>query len=96
MAGRDDILFSAMRAQGKKIAVLPKEASYNAVMSQFRKFASLACISGKPKDHGFYSFRRGAVTGAINRGCDDHIVAEPMRVKGKDIVGIYATSSAKG
>ena len=56
MAGRDDILFSAMRAQGKKIAVLPKEASYNAVMSQFRKFASLACISGKPKDHGFYSF----------------------------------------
>ena len=66
-------------------------------MSQFCKFASLTCISGKPKGHGFYSFfRRGTVIGAINRGCDDHIVAKQMRVKGKDIVGTYATLSAKG
>ena len=35
-------------------------------------------------------FRRGAI-GANNRGCDDHIVAKQLRVKGKDIVGIYAT-----
>ena len=42
-----------------------------------------------------HSFRRGAVTGAVNRGCDDHIVAKQMRVKGKDIVGTYDTSSAK-
>ena len=60
-------------------------------MSQFRKFASLTCFSGKPKGHGFYSFFwRGAI-GANNRGCDDHIVAKQLRVKGKDIVGIYAT-----
>ena len=45
-----------MRAQGKKTAVLPKGASYNTVLSQFHKFASLTCISGKPKGHGFYSF----------------------------------------
>ena len=94
-SGRDDILFPAMRAQGKKTAVLPKVASYNAVLSQFRKFASLAGISGKPKDYGLHSFRRGAVTGAVNRGCDDHTVAKQMRVKGKDIVGTYATMSAK-
>ena len=94
-SGRDDILFPAMRAQGKKTAVLPKVASYNAVLSQFRKFASLACISGKPKDYGLHSFRRGAVTGAVNRGCDDHTVAKQMRVKGKNIVGTYATLSAK-
>jgi len=36
-SGRDDILFSAMRAQGRKTAVLPKVASYNAVLSQFRQ-----------------------------------------------------------
>ena len=61
-------------------------------MSQFRKFSSLACISGKPIGHGFYSFFwRGTVIGAINRGCDDHIVAKQLRVKGKGIVGIYAT-----
>ena len=58
-------------------------------MSQFRKFSSLACISGEPKGHGFFS--RGTVIGAINRGCDDLIVAKQMRVKGKDIVGTYAT-----
>ena len=61
-------------------------------MSQFRKFSSLTCISGKPKGHGFYSFFcRGTVIRAINRGCDDPIVAKQMRVKGKDIVGTYAT-----
>ena len=64
-------------------------------MSQFRKFASLASIFGKSKDYGLHSFRRGAVTGAVNRGCDDHTVAKQMRVKGKDIVGTYATMSAK-
>ena len=36
-------------------------------------------------------FWRGTVIGAINRGCDDPIVAKQMRVKGKDIVGTYAT-----
>ena len=36
-------------------------------------------------------FRRGTVIGAINRGCDDPIVAKQIRVKGKDIVGTYAT-----
>ena len=65
-------------------------------MSQFRKFASLTCISGKPKGHGFYSFLgevqlQGQLTGVD----DDHIVAKQMRVKGKDIVGTYATLSAK-
>ena len=61
-------------------------------MSQFRKFSSLACISGEPKGHGFYSFFcRGTVIGVINRGCDDPIVAKQIRVKGKDIVGTYAT-----
>ena len=64
-SGRDDILFPAMRAQGKKTAVLPKGVSYSAVQSQFCKFASLANISGKPKDYGLDSFRRGAVTGEL-------------------------------
>ena len=94
-SGKDGILFPAMRAQGKKLAVLPKEASYSAVLGQFRKFASLANIAGKPRDYGLHSFRRGAVTSAVNRGCDDHTVAKQMRVKGKDIVGTYATLSAK-
>ena len=61
-------------------------------MSQFRKFSSLTYISSKPKSHGFYSFFcRGTVIGDINRGCDDPIVAKQIRVKGKDIVGTYAT-----
>ena len=58
-------------------------------MSQFCKFSSLACISGEPKSHGFFSI--GTVIGEINRGCDDPIVAKQIRVKGKDIVGTYAT-----
>ena len=61
-------------------------------MSQFRKFSSLTYISSKPKSHGFYSFFcRGTVVGVNNRGCDDPIVAKQIRVKGKDIVGTYAT-----
>ena len=58
-------------------------------MNQFRKFSSLACISSEPKGRGFFSI--GTVIGEINRGCDDPIVAKQMRVKGKDIVGTYAT-----
>ena len=70
-------------------------SSYNIFLSQFSRFAVLANISGKPKEFGLHSFRRGAVTGAVNRGCDDHTVAKQMRVKGKDIVGTYATMSVK-
>ena len=44
---------------------------------------------------GYTVFRRGTVTGAVYGGCDDHTVAKQMRVKGKNMVGTYATMSAK-
>ena len=94
-SGKNGILFPALRGRGKVLGVLPKIASYASVLQQFKNFAKLADIKGKPKDYGLQSFRHGAVTHAVNNGCDKHTVLKQMRVVSLKTVATYATLSRK-
>ena len=87
------LLFPALRCRGKKVVVLSYAASYDCVLRQFKSYAEKARISGSPKDYGLHSCRRGAVTTAVNNGCDDHTVQKQMRVASSLTVRRYATLS---
>ena len=62
---------------------------------QFKSYAKDAGISGSPKEYGLHSCRRGAVTTAVNNGCDEHTVQKQMRVASVDTVHRYATLGKK-
>ena len=89
------LLFPSFRYSGKHLVALGKEASYDCVLNQFKSFAGKAGISGKPEDYGLHSCRRGAVTTAVNNGCDDHTVQKQMRVSSSSTVVRYASLSRK-
>ena len=89
------LLFPSFRYSGKKLVVLEKEASYDCVLNQFKLYAGKAGISGKPEDYGLHSCRRGAVTTAVNNGCDEHTVQKQMRVSSSSTVVRYASLSRK-
>ena len=48
--------------------------NYDCASKQFKHFAKEAGISGCPGDYGLHSFRRVAVTTAVNNDCDEHSV----------------------
>ena len=89
------LLFPSFRYSGKKLVVLKKEASYDCVLNQFKLYAGKAGVSGKPEDYGLHSCRRGAVTTAVNNGCDEHTVQKQMRVSSLSTVVRYASLSRK-
>ena len=89
------LLFPSFRYSGKNLVALEKKASYDCVLNQFKTFAGKAGISGKPEDYGLHSCRRGAVTTAVNNGCDDHTVQKQMRVSSSSTVVRYASLSRK-
>ena len=93
--GAGEVLFPTLRCQGKQTFRLGKPASYDCVLKQFKLYAKDAGISGSPKEYGLHSCRRGAVTTAVNNGCDEHTVQKQMRVASVDTVHRYATLGKK-
>jgi len=91
----NQILFPSLRQVGKNTKLLQHTATYDCVRKQFKHFAALANITGNPDDYGLHSMRRGAVTAAVNHGCQDHIIAKQMRVSGLGTVHRYATLDKK-
>ena len=89
------LLFPSFRCIGKKLRVLKKEASYDCVLNQFKTYARKAGVSGKPEEYGLHSCRRGAVTTAVNNGCDEHTVQKQMRVSSTSTVTRYASFNRK-
>ena len=65
------------------------------MLKQFKTLAKKSGISGKPEDYGLHSLRRGAVTTAVNNGCDEHTVMKQMRVASTNTVARYATLDRK-
>ena len=84
-------LFPTLSALNGKLRILPKAASYGAVRKQFKAALEGAGVSGKVADYGLHSMRRGAASGAVNNGCDDHTVMKQMRVSSTATVQRYAT-----
>ena len=89
------LLFPSFRYVGHKLVSLQGAASYDCVLKQFKTLAKKAGIAGKPEDYGLHSFRRGAVTTAVNNGCDEHTVMKQMRVASTNTVARYATLDRK-
>ena len=89
--GEGEVLFPTLKCQGKQTFRLGKPASYDCVMKQFKLYAKDAGISGSPREYGLHSCRRGAVTTAVNNGCDEHTVQKQMRVASVDTVHRYAS-----
>ena len=87
----DGFLFPALRSTSKGDGVLPRPASYNSVMRQFKEAVVAAGVAADPADYGLHSMRRGAVTSAINNGTSDHCVQKQMRVGSGATVRRYAT-----
>ena len=92
---RSFVLFPTLRFQGKHTFRLGKPASYDYVVMQFKFFTNDTGISSSPKEYRLHSCRRGAVTTAVNNGCDEHTVQKQMRVASVDTVHRYATLGKK-
>ena len=88
------ILFPTLWRRGNLVKPLRKIASYNCVLKQFKTWAEITKIKGKPADYGLHSFRRGAVTNAANNNCGDHLIMKAMNFFCKK-VHTYATLNAK-
>ena len=86
-------LFPAFASRKGVLTCLPRVASYESVLHQFKNFANKLGLEGSPADYGLHSFRRGAVTHSINNGCVDHVVMKQMRVASVSTVHRYATLS---
>ena len=48
-------------------------------------------VEGDTSRYSLHSLRRGAVTGAVNNGCDDHTVRKQMRLASVATVQRYAS-----
>jgi integrase len=90
-AGADSWLFPAVAGVGSKTVLLDRPASYGCVLKQFKLAAEAAGVEGSPRDYGLHSMRRGAVTGAANKGCSDHVIMKQMRVASVSTVQMYAS-----
>ena len=91
----DGLLFPAFRCTTSGYSVLDKPASYDCVRQQFKEVLVEAGVTADPASFGLHSMRRGAVTGAVNRGVSDHIVMKQMRVASISTVTRYATLNKK-
>ena len=89
----DGFLFPALRVTTRGETVLPRPASYESVLRQFKEAVVAAGVAADPATYGLHSMRRGAVTSAINNGASDHAVQKSMRVASGSTVRRYATLS---
>ena len=89
----DGFLFPALRVTTRGESVLPRPASYESVLRQFKEAVVAAGVAAEPAAYGLHSMRRGAVTSAINNGASDHAVQKSMRVASGSTVRRYATLS---
>ena len=90
-ASKSAWLFPSFTSTKGELRVLDKPASYGAVRKQFKEAVAGAGVSGKVADYGMHSMRRGAVSGAVNNGCDDHSIMKQMRVSSTATVQRYAS-----
>ena len=89
----DKWLFPSFGFKGRKLVVLNEPASYDCVANQFKLFGGKCGLDHSIEDYGLHSFRRGAVTTAVNNGCSEHVVQKQMRVASTATVARYATLS---
>ena len=61
----------------------------------YRQYSPINVVMGSPREYGLHSCRRGAVTTAVNNGCDEHTVQKQMRVASVDTVHRYASLDKK-
>ena len=84
-------LFPCLAFKSGSLRIMSQPATYDCVRKQFKKAIEQSEVEGDTSRYSLHSLRRGAVTGAVNNGCDDHTVRKQMRVASVATVQRYAS-----